>query len=410
MLFTTLCTCFYLAAEKPGEYSLDKVAEIGEPYTEQVQEAADTPHLIVIMNESLADYGEIGKGLELSEDNMPFMHSLEENTIKGTVYSSVFGANTPNSEYEFLTGNTMAFLPESSVGFHLFVRGDMPSLASELKQSGYETLAMHPYRGYNYRRHLVYPQIGFDTYYTRNDFEDPEYIRSYISDQSLAERIVQEYEKNLDTGNPLFSYNVSIQNHGGYSVSNLTNLSMDIQVETEGIKGSTAQIYVNLVKKTDEMFQWLVEYFSQEEEPVAILMFGDHQPNLGESTYNYLIGEEESCTSEELMEKYKVPFILWTNYDIQEDTIEKTSLNYLYSQIAEKLNFPMTGYQSYLLDLSKEIPVINTVGYWGDDGNFYELDDESSPYYDRVQEYNILEYNYIFGGNDRYLELFKLPG
>lgn len=410
MLFTTLCTCFYLAAEKPGEYSLDKVAEIGEPYTEQVQEAADTPHLIVIMNESLADYGEIGKGLELSEDNMPFMHSLEENTIKGTVYSSVFGANTPNSEYEFLTGNTMAFLPESSVGFHLFVRGDMPSLASELKQSGYETLAMHPYRGYNYRRHLVYPQIGFDTYYTRNDFEDPEYIRSYISDQSLAERIVQEYEKNLDTGNPLFSYNVSIQNHGGYSVSNLTNLSMDIQVETEGIKGSTAQIYVNLVRKTDEMFQWLVEYFSQEEEPVAILMFGDHQPNLGESTYNYLIGEEESCTSEELMEKYKVPFILWTNYDIQEDTIEKTSLNYLYSQIAEKLNFPMTGYQSYLLDLSKEIPVINTVGYWGDDGNFYELDDETSPYYERVQEYNILEYNYIFGGNDRYLELFKLPG
>lgn len=101
---------------------------------------------------------------------------------------------------------------------------------------------------------------------------------------------------------------------------------------------------------------------------------------------------------------------MWTNYDIQEDTIEKTSLNYLYSQIAEKLNFPMTGYQSYLLDLSKEIPVINTVGYWGDNGNFYELDDESSPYYDRVQEYNILEYNYIFGGNDRYLELFKLPG
>ena len=124
MIFTTLCTCFYLAAEKPADYSLEKVEEIGEPYTDQVQaEGADTPHLIVIMDESLADYERIGKRLTLSEDNMPFIHSLEENTIKGTAYSSVFGANTPNSEYEFLTGNTMAFLPASSIGFHLFVRG-----------------------------------------------------------------------------------------------------------------------------------------------------------------------------------------------------------------------------------------------------------------------------------------------
>ena len=164
MLFTTLCTCFYMAAEKPEGYSLERVQEIGEPYTEKAQtEEIETPHLIVIMNESLADYETIGKGLDLSEDAMPFLHSLKENTIKGTVYSSVFGANTPNSEYEFLTGNTMAFLPASSVGFHVFVRGELPSLASELKETGYTTLAMHPYRGYNYRRHIVYPQIGFDT-------------------------------------------------------------------------------------------------------------------------------------------------------------------------------------------------------------------------------------------------------
>ncbi len=411
MLFTTLCTCFYMAAEKPEGYSLERVQEIGEPYTEKAQtEEIETPHLIVIMNESLADYETIGKGLDLSEDAMPFLHSLKENTIKGTVYSSVFGANTPNSEYEFLTGNTMAFLPASSVGFHVFVRGELPSLASELKETGYTTLAMHPYRGYNYRRHIVYPQIGFDTYYTRDDFEDARYIRSYISDQSLAERIVEEYEKNLSSGKPLFCYNVSIQNHGGYSASNLTNLSMEIQVTTEEIQEkSQAQIFVNLIKKTDEMFRWLTEYFAEEEEPVAILMFGDHQPNLGDEVYDYLIGEEESCTPEELMEKYKVPFVLWTNYDIQEDTIEKTSLNYLYSQIAQRLNLPMTGYQSYLLELSQDIPVINTVGYWGADGNFYEREDETSPYYEQIQEYNILEYNDILGGKDRYLELFTLP-
>ena len=69
--------------------------------------AGETPNLIVIMNESFADYTSIGKGLDLSEDCMPFIHSLTENTIKGTAYVSIFGGNTPNSEYEFLTGNTM---------------------------------------------------------------------------------------------------------------------------------------------------------------------------------------------------------------------------------------------------------------------------------------------------------------
>lgn len=46
------------------------------------------------------------------------------------------------------------------------------------------------------------------------------------------------------------------------------------------------------------------------------------------------------------MEKYKIPFVIWANYDIQEETVEKTSLNYLYSILADRLGFPMTGTRS----------------------------------------------------------------
>jgi phosphoglycerol transferase MdoB-like AlkP superfamily enzyme len=368
--------------------------------------AYDTPNLIVIMNESWADYANIGQGIEMSEDCMPFIRSLTENTIKGTAYSSVFGGNTANSEYEFLTGNTMGFLPPSSVGFNLFVRGEMPSLASEYKSIGYNTLAIHPYRGTNYRRNIVYPQIGFDTYYTRTDFYSPQYIRKYISDQTLFDRIIEEYEKNLETGEPIFSYNVTVQNHGDYLKSSSKNLDDSIQILTKGIDTTRTGMHTNLVKATDEAFENLVEYFSGREEPVVIVMFGDHQANLGDSTYEYLIGNEEDLTAEELMEKYKVPFIAWANYDIQEETIEKTSLNYLYSILASRLDLPMTGYQKYLLDLSEEIPVLAAGGYWGANGEFYELDDEDSPYFDKVNEYNILEYNYIFGKSNRDLELF----
>ena len=135
-------------------------------------------------------------------------------------------------------------------------------------------------------------------------------------------------------------------------------------------------------------------------------MFGDHQANLGDNTYEYLVGNEDEISREERMEKYKVPFVIWANYDIPEETIERTSLNYLYSILADRLDFPMTGYQKYLLALSEKIPALCAQGYWGDDGNYYELEDESSPYHDLINEYNILEYNDIFGGKDRDLEFF----
>ena len=430
MIFTTLTTCFYLSVEKPEGYSLDKVKEIAAPYLTDGKNkavsddkntastsgnaaanaaiaAGETPNLIVIMNESFADYTSIGKGLDLSEDCMPFIHSLTENTIKGTAYVSIFGGNTPNSEYEFLTGNTMGFLPASSVGFNLFVRGNLPSIASELKSQGYETLAMHPYRGTNYRRNLVYPQIGFDTFYTRDDFTQAKYIRSYISDDTLAQRIITEFNKHEEsTDTPLFSYNVTIQNHGGYFASNTRNLDLDITVEDPEVDQTKTTLYVNLIRESDQMLQNLVNYFEDKEAPTVIVMFGDHQANLGDDTYEYLVGDEDEISREERMEKYKVPFVIWANYDIPEETIERTSLNYLYSILADRLDFPMTGYQKYLLALSEKIPALCAQGYWGDDGNYYELEDESSSYHDLINEYNILEYNDIFGGKDRDLEFF----
>ncbi len=408
MLFTTLCTCFYLAADQPEGYSVQEAERIAQTYESDAAQTADVPNLIVLMNESFADYESVGRGLTLSEDAMPFIHSLTDNTIKGTAYASIFGGNTPNSEYEFLTGNTMAFLPASSVGFHLFVRGQMPSLASQLKTLGYNTMAIHPYRGTNYRRNIVYPQIGFDTYYTRDDFENPEYIRKYISDDCLADRIIEEYEKNTQDGTPFFCYNVTMQNHGGYMMSNAANIDFQISVLDEAVDRTKTEIYINLIRESDAAFQKLVEYFSTQTEPTAILMFGDHQANLGDNTYEYLLGTD--CTQEELMEKYKVPFVLWTNYDIEEETIERTSLNYLSSIVADRLGLPMTGYQKYLLALSEEIPVINTLGYWSADGSFYELKDQASPYAEKINEYHILEYNDIFGKKDRVLSFLELKG
>ncbi len=80
------------------------------------------PNIICIMNESLSDLGALGN-LETNEDYMPFIHSLTENTIKGYLSMPVFGAGTSNSEFEFLSGDSISFLPTGCNVYQSYVKG-----------------------------------------------------------------------------------------------------------------------------------------------------------------------------------------------------------------------------------------------------------------------------------------------
>ena len=67
----------------------------------------------------------------------PFIDSLKENTTKGYALSSVFGAKTPNSEWEFMSGNSMAFLPMGSVVYQQYISDTPTTIVSNLKDDGY---------------------------------------------------------------------------------------------------------------------------------------------------------------------------------------------------------------------------------------------------------------------------------
>ena len=190
----------YSSVEEPEDYSQETLAaiqlETEKDWTADPDAAgAERPvNLIVIMNESFSDLAEVFD-LETNEDPLPFFHSLTENTIRGTAYSSVFGGTTANSEYEFLTGNTMAFLPEGTVPFHMYVGADEPNLGGQLKSLGYHTVFMHPYLASGWNRRAVYQSFGFDEIHFQGDFQDPTYMRNYITDQADYENLVRRYEE-----------------------------------------------------------------------------------------------------------------------------------------------------------------------------------------------------------------------
>lgn len=136
---------FVKAPDGYSKAAVDKIAgNFKETDSSYSQSDAKNPTIIVIMNESFADLSVVGD-FETNTQVTPFMDSLSENTLKGYALSSVYGAKTPNSEWEFETGNSMAFLPDGSVVYQQYINDDPTSIVSNLKNIGYTTVAMHPY-------------------------------------------------------------------------------------------------------------------------------------------------------------------------------------------------------------------------------------------------------------------------
>ena len=367
----------YSSVEKPADYSHDKVLELMEQYPALEGDPDRQPtNLIVIMNESFADFT-VFDDFEASEDPTPFLHSLEENTVKGWMYAPVTGGGTATVEFEYLTGFSSLFQPPHTVAYQLYVEEGMPSLAAVAGSQGYETTAFHPYKSSGWNRVLAYDYLDFDRQMYEEDVVDPYYIRHYVSDRSDYEMIFRTTrEQEGDT----FFFNVTMQNHSGYA-QGWNNLERTIDLPDRLARtDSSARQYFALARESDDALRELIGYYSQQDEPTMIVFFGDHQPPLTNSFYEELYGKKLSeRTTEEVLRQYAVPFFIWTNYDIQEEQDVVISPNYLGVLTARLAGLPMTGFMNFLSQLYEELPAVIPVGFVTGDGQYLarsELNEE----------------------------------
>jgi phosphoglycerol transferase MdoB-like AlkP superfamily enzyme len=401
----------YLIPEKPTSYSADNAKELAEPYIEEAKNQEETegqsPNIIVIMNEAFSDLSYDGE-LKVSEDYMPFIRNLTEDTIKGNLHVSVFGGRTANTEYEVLTGMSLAFFPGGTVPYQYQMKHEMNSLTTILKQQNYTgMIALHPYRSDGYNRENAYPLLGFEQYYSQDIFADPERVRTYISDESDFDKITELYEESKkESDEPFYLFNVTMQNHGGYG-EDFENLPLDITIEDENKKES-AERYLNLVKKTDEAFEKLLDYYKSTDDPTIVVMFGDHQPNLSNGFYSSLIGKDVVNTLEGTAKKHVVPFVIWANYDIEEEEIDQISANYLSTKIVEAAGLKKTAFQCFLSDMEQEVPVITGNYYIGKDGIIRELSDTEG-YEEWLNTYHMFQYNQVYDYKNLIPDFFSLP-
>lgn len=358
---------------------------------------------------SYAQYGYLLSTLRMvgdfntDEPFMEFYDSLETNSIKGNLYMPVFGSMTSNSEFEFLTGNSIAFTPSGSVPYQIYMRNPSYGLASILKEQGYRTVAMHPNEKTNWNRDEAYRNMLFDEFYGIEYFQDSPTIRGYVSDLGNYQKIINLTEEK-EEGQPLFIFDVTMQNHGGYE----TDYEATVHLTDYEDMPMTEQ-YLSLIRESDQALQYLIEYYENVDEPTMIILFGDHQPSVEDTFYEALYGcSFEEAAGEDYLRRYITPFLVWTNYDTESMLEENLSAMFLSCTILERANLEITDFISFLCFLYRQCPVVHILGYYTSDMVW-----ESWSHWEEKKEYplfhwfDMLQYHNMFERN-RITSLFQV--
>ncbi len=430
-IFSTFLAGTYLVKERPEGYSEQRLEEIYRQWSGAGGSDADTAeagngtgeggavqeesvipvNIICIMNESFSDLREAGV-FETNQEVLPYFDSLKETAITGSLYVPVFGAGTSNSEFEFLVGDAMALMAPGTTAYQFNITDGEGTLVSTLKEQGYETVALHPYPGENWNRNACYEDMGFDRFLEWEYFEDCPLTRCYVGDLANYQKMVQVLEEKEDPSDRMFLFNVTMQNHGGYDVV-YDNYDQQVYLtgELEG-KYPMADQYLSLMKTSDEALQWLLTYLEGLEEPTMVVMFGDHQPSVEDGFYYEISGlSEKTVTSEESLIWYETPYLIWTNYGLEQQDLGDMSAFYLAPEMLRLAGLETTPYQNFLLAMKEELPVIHGRGCLDGDGTYYSLDSAKADeqFADWLRDYDSLVYNHSYG-RSTLQKLFHLDG
>lgn len=386
----------FLQIEEPKNYSDEyALSLLNEQKVEKVETPEELPDIIAIMDETFSDPAVLGE-FETNKDYMPFVHSILRgevaNTISGYADVSVLGGNTANSEFEFLTGNSMAFFPNGSVPYLQYIRDGISTIVPQLEEYGYTTYGTHPYRAKGWNREFIYDLMGFDYRYFQGSFPFEDKLRNYVSDEADFKSIL-EWRNN--TEGPFFMFNVTMQNHSNYG-GDFDNFDPQIVAKFKNTYSNKyLNKYLSLMYETDQDVASLLSELSQSDRKTIVVFFGDHQPNdyVVRPIYKEYGLDFDNQTYEQQQQRQKTPFFIWANYDIQEQTNVEISLNYLNILLFETAGLQLDEYQTFRKNLWQgQIPMMNAVGYRNDDGDLVEYDDAPEEIQNLLNEYQNIQY------------------
>lgn len=374
----------------------------------------EKPTVIAVMNETFSDLS-IYQNMHADYQGPTYFKSIDDCLSRGRLYVSAYGGGTANTEFEFLTGNSMAYLGSGVYPYTTYDLTDTENLAAQFKSLGYHTTAMHPNHGTNWNRENVYKDFGFDQFLTINDFQNAETLRGMVTDKATYDKILELLDTN---SNPQFIFDVTMQNHSGYDTG-LIPYDKQMSLNIDGEFNSNVNEYVSLIQQSDEALKYFLNKLSKLDRKVVVVFWGDHQPFFPDTYNDRWFTNEDDATHQERL--WQTNYIIWANYDVagnsQTSHEEDLSSNYLSSELMKLIGAPLTDYQKAHLTLRQSLPALNSVGYEDSQDRWLLSSSKSDEAYNDTiaaacekarSDYHAMQYYMMFGdGKDIYTKHYQ---
>ena len=231
-------------------------------------------------------------------------HEILAESYHGKLLPNVFAGGTIDTERCVLTG--FSKLEE--------FRRPSWSYARYFQDQGYTVEGAHAgyeafYNRLNVNANLGLPSYRFIEGYYDSMVPDIPYDNVFLPD--VTETVLTKLENG-----PVFSFNVTYQNHGPYSVDYAW--FSDIYVPQGDLPSSDWYIINNYlwgIQDTAQRMQTMLDAFRSIDEPVVLVFFGDHKPWLGEQsvTYDALGIDIRSGSDDAFRNYYGTDYLFWAN-------------------------------------------------------------------------------------------------
>lgn len=373
------------AMEKPENYSEAAVKKVTKEYQNKTKEATDEkPNIVYVMSESFSDPGRLD-GVEIfGGDPLQDYRAVANKTYSGQMLSQNYGGGTANIEFEALTGFSMElFNAQMTTPYTMLVPEfpSFPSVVGTLKGRGYETTAIHPYNTSMYKRKDVYKTFGFDQFLDESTMKHTDKIENnpYISDEAAYQEIFDQLEKNKK---PQFLHLVTMQTHMPYE-----NKYNDLPYGVQGDNSSAVRSYLQDIAYSSEALKAFLEKLDDLPERTLVVFWGDHLPGI----YSDAIQEENQGH-----QLHETEFLMYDNRHHLNNQQVTTSPFYFAADLFQQGRLQLTGFQSLLVALQKELPAFEKGMYYQSGQWFKEarLNKQQEKIY---QDYQMIQYDITAG-------------
>ncbi len=369
--------------EKPPEgYDEKEAAQILQEYDYDDIPGQEKIAVFAVMCEAFNDFSQFDT-LTFADDIYAPYHELEAKSYHGHLITNVFGGGTVDTEWCFLTGFSC---------YRLF-RTDTNSYVRYFDEQGYYTEGGHPSYEWFYNRVNVNEYLGFaDYFFYENRFETEN--GSMMRDDLFFADLQKRYEAfRADSAQPYFSFNVTYQNHGPYSETE--TLYDHDYIVNNGYSDKAMHVMNNYfagIENTVMNICAMSDYLDTLEEPAVLIIFGDHNPWMGDASYVYREAgvDFDFSNNQGFYNYYETPYLIYANNAAKEaldnDFVgqgEDISPCFLMNELFEQAGWSGNEFIKLSDEMKKVTPLLHTTGLFVQDGVLT----------DRLKEKNVAFYN-----------------